>query len=68
MTQFNFSFSYLLALLMVLLQSTTPHAQKISDEEIYFNLWHITNVSLDSSTIINKDTLILRQALVTSIN
>lgn len=54
--------------MMVLLQTATPHAQKISDKEIYFNLWHITNVSLDSSTIINKDTLILRQALVTSIN
>jgi len=66
MTQFNFSFSYLLALMMVLLQTATPHAQKISDKEICFNLWHITNVSLDSSTIINKDALFLRQALGTS--
>jgi hypothetical protein len=52
--------------MMVLLQTATPHAQKISDKEICFNLWHITNVSLDSSTIINKDALFLRQALGTS--
>ncbi|TSJ41164.1 hypothetical protein [Fluviicola chungangensis] len=54
---------YLLFLMIVLLQSASTQAQKISDEEIYFNVWHITNISLDSNTIINMDTLILRQAL-----
>ncbi len=59
----KFPIPYLLTLMIVLLQSASTQAQKISDEEIYFNVWHITNVSLDSNTIINKDTLILRQAL-----
>ena len=57
------SVSSFLFLATSLLPSISAQAQKISDEEIYFNVWHITNVSLDSNTIINMDTLILRQAL-----
>lgn len=46
-----------------ILHSAIGVAQKLSDEELYTNAWHITNVSLDSSTIFYQDTLILRQAL-----
>lgn len=55
--------STLICLTIVLLQSFSAEAQKISDEEIYMNVWHITNLGSDSNTIINQDTLILRQAL-----
>ncbi len=50
-------------LLTVVLQSFSIQAQKLTDEDLYKNVWHITNVSLDSNTIFNQDTLILRMAL-----
>lgn len=53
----------LLSLTIVLLPPFSIQGQKLSDEELYMNVWHITNVSLDSNTIFNQDTLILRQAL-----
>lgn len=49
--------------LTIVLQSFSIQAQKLADEDLYMNVWHITNVSLDSNTIFNQDTLILRQAL-----
>ena len=57
------SISSLLLLTIVLLPSFSIQAQKLSDKELYMNVWYITNVSLDSNTIFNQDTLILRQAL-----
>jgi hypothetical protein len=48
---------------IILLTSFSVPAQKLTDEELHMNNWHITNVSLDSNTIFNQDTLILRMAL-----
>ena len=48
---------------IIILTSFSSQAQKLTDEELHMNNWHITNVSLDSNTIFYQDTLILKMAL-----
>ncbi len=53
----------LLTLPIILFTSFSLQAQKISNKALYMNIWHITNVNIDSNTIFNQDTLTLRQGL-----
>lgn len=53
-----------LAFAFALLFSITARAQRIADYELYSSNWMIVNTSIDSSTIFNQDTLILRQTFI----
>ncbi|MCH2228758.1 MAG: hypothetical protein MK105_00335 [Crocinitomicaceae bacterium] len=53
----------LLTLPIILFTSFSLQAQKITNKVLYMNIWHITNVNIDSNTIFNQDTLTLRQGL-----
>lgn len=53
----------LLQLVFILSFSFSTQAQQLSEEYLQMNAWYLTNLDLDSTNILNQDTLILRQAL-----
>lgn len=55
--------SPLLLLVFILSVSFSTQAQQLSEEYLQMNAWYLTKPSLDSTNILNQDTLILRQAL-----
>lgn len=58
------SISSLLLITIIILPFSSVQAQKLSDDELYSSVWVIKNISLDSTTIFNQDTLILRQTFM----
>jgi len=55
--------SSLLLPIFILSVSFSTQAQKLSEEYLQINAWYLTKPSLDSTNILNQDTLILRQVL-----